>query len=796
MSDIRYGLRALRASPGFTAAVILILALGIGANSAVFSVVHAVLLRPLPYADAGRIYELQGRRDSHTQWVSAPDFLNWRNQTHAFETMAAASYERYVLTGAAVAEEMAGLGVGQELLPMLAVRPAVGRTFAADDYREGATRTVLISEKLWKRQFGGDRNAVGRTVLLNGMPHNVIGVMPPEFQFPDARNLVWTPMTFSARALSRREWPAFTVWARTKRGVSKQQVEQEARFMAESLARDYPDAHRKGWSLAALRFEDRTFEHVRLTLLVVLGAVACVLLIACLNVASMLLARASERRKEMAIRVALGAGGLRVIRQVLTESVMLSTAGAAIGLVIAVWGRRALLALCSERSPLPRGEQARFDGAVLGFTVLVSVICALAFGLAPALLASKVNLASGLKEGGRGMGRSGRGWSRNVLIVAETALSLVLLATAGLMIRTVVGLMHVNPGFNPDRVLTMRLPLPTFRVPDRNKRPAYYADILRQVQAVPGVHSAALVSALPLSGWAVTMSFEKPLVTSAGQRHEFVSFRAVSPAYFRVMGIPIVAGRAFEENDKEGAPKVAMVNQAMAREFWPGENPVGKILPAGENRTIVGVAADVRHVGLSDPPESELYLPSLQGIGVAQSVLVVRSAAADPTILMGALQQTIRHASADQPIEEAASLRKVVSDSYAESRFYMLLLTVFAALALGLAAAGVYGVVSFSVSRREHEFGVRMAMGATTADVLRNVLSSGVLCALVGIGIGIVGALAATRLIRNMLFGVRPADPPTYATVSAILLAVAIAACILPARRAMRVDPVVALRHE
>jgi putative ABC transport system permease protein len=796
ISDFRYGARMLGANPGFTAAVVLILALGLGANSAVFSLVNAVLLKPLPYAGAERIYELQGRTESYSQWISAPDFLTWRAQTQAFETMAAGSHERYVLTGVPVAEEVEGLGAGRELLPMLGVAPATGRTFADDDYRDAAPRTALISDKLWRRQFAGDRNVLGMTILLNGTPHKVIGVMPPEFQFPEVRTEVWTPMTFSGRALSQRQWPAFMVWGRAKPGISKQHVEQEARFMAGSIGRDYPDAHRKGWTLTVAAFQDGALGHVRMTLLVVLGAVACVLLIACLNVASMLLARGLGRCKEMAIRTVLGAGRLRLVRQVLTESLMLSTSGGLVGLLVALWGKRALLALCSERVPLPRGEQAHFDAAVLGFTWLVSVMCAVAFGLAPALLASNVNLANGLKEGGRGMARSGRGWCRNVLIVAEMALSLVLLAGAGLMIRTVVGLMQVNPGFNPERVLTMRLPLPTFRVPDRKRQPLYYAEILQQVQAVPGVHSAALASALPLSGWSVTMSLDKPLVSRSGERHEFIEFSAVSPAYFRVMGIPMLMGRSFDERDTAGAPRVAIVNQAMAREFWPGEIPVGKIVPTDGNLLIVGVAGDVRHASLSNAPEPELYLPFLQGIGVAQSVLVVRASAPDPTVLLGAVQRRIRQASADQPIQEAATLRKVVSESYSEPRFYMVLLTVFAALALGLAAVGIYGVMSFSVSRREHEFGIRMAIGATTGDVLRSVLSRGAVCALIGIVMGIGGALATTRLMRNMLFGVQPADTPTYIVVSVILFGVALAACLVPARRAANVDPMVALRHE
>jgi len=794
-ADVKYGGRVLAANPGFTAAVVLILALGIGANSAVFSVVNAVLLKPLPYTDAGRIYELAGRV-GHPQWISAPDFLTWQQRTHVFEAMAAATDERYVLTGGTVADEVGGLAASRELMPMLGVAPEIGRTFADDDYRETAPRTALISDKLWRQQFGGTRGVLGKTIVLNGQPHIVIGVMPPVFQFPQARTDVWTPLTFSARALSRRQWPAFLVWGRAMRGATREQVDREAKFITGELARDYPDAHRKGWQLTTASFEERTVGQVRTALLVVLGAVTCVLLIACLNVASMLLARASARRKEMAIRASLGAGRLRLVGQVLTESVMLSGCGAALGLLLAVWGRRALLALVSARTPLPRAEQAGFDGPVLEFTLLVSLLCALAFGLAPALLASNVLLVGWLKEGGRGSGRSGRGWSRSVLIVAETALSLVLLAGAGLMVRSVTGLMRVNPGFNPERVLTMRLPLPNFRVPDRKQQPLYYAEILRHVQAVPGVQSAALVSALPLSGWETVMSWDKPLVTSKGERLEFVNFRSVSPAYFRVMGIPMMNGRGFEDSDTAGAKSVAIVNQAMAQQFWPDENAVGKILDTGDNLLIVGVAADVRHTGLSKAPEPEMYLPFLQDMGVAQSVLVARTASPDSKTLLGAIERTIRQASADQPIKEVATLREVVSESFSEPRFYMALLSLFAALALALAAVGIYGVMSFSVSRREHEFGVRMAIGATSADVLGAVVSRGALYSMAGIALGIGGALAATRLIRSMLFGVESADALTYTAAAAILFAVALMACLIPARRAARLDPMVALRQD
>jgi len=520
-----------------------------------------------------------------------------------------------------------------------------------------------------------------------------------------------------------------------------------------------------------------------------------VLLIACLNVAGMLLARASERTKEMAVRMSLGAGRARLIRQTITESLLLSALGGSLGLVLSVWGKRALLALCTARMPLPRAEQARIDGVVLAFTVVLSLASAVLFGLAPALMASNVNLSERLKEGGRGMARAGRFWSRSFLIVGETALSLVLLAGAGLMIRTLAALMQVNPGFNPDHVLTMRLPLPTFRVPDRKKQPLYYGAILAQVRGTPGLQSAALVSALPLGGWAVTMGFDPPLVTGKGEKKEFAAFRAVSPDYFNVMGIPVLMGRCFQETDNEQAPPAAIMNEAMAREFWPSENPVGKVLPFNKGTTVVGVCGNVRHAGLSGAPEPELYLPIWQNVGVPQTVLVAR-ASGDPAALIGPVQLKIRHASADQAIEDAATLRKVVSDSISEPRFYMVLLAVFAGLALALTAVGIYGVMSFTVSRQEHEFGVRMALGASAGDLLRRVLARGVVFALAGIALGIAGALAATRLIASMLFGVKPADVLTLTVVSCVQLSVALGACYAPARRASHVDPVVALREE
>lgn len=795
LEDLRYGLRMLLKSPAFSVLVIIILALGIGANSAIFSVVNAVVLRPLPYADPERLYELHGVTSRGRQWMSAPDFLTWRERTRAFEQMAAARQENLTLTGVDEPENLFGLGVSRECLPMLGVHPFLGRLFADEEFRPGAPRAVLLGYKLWRRRFGGDPQILGRPVTLNGEPYTVVGVMPPVFRFNYRNHELWFPLSFTADALGRRSWPAFMVFGRLKPGVTPQQAETEVDTLSRALSLEFPESH-KGWHAALLPLQQQLTGEFRTALFLLLGAVGFVLLIACLNVANLLLARASERAKEIAIRTALGAGRLRLVRQLLTESVLLSGLGGTLGLLLAGWGAPALVALFPERIPIPRLDQTSLDGRVLAFTFLLSLFSGILFGLAPALQASRVDLNETLKETGRsGTGGFRAQRLRSLLVVAETALSLVLLAGAGLMLRSFVRLLQVNPGFKAEKVLTVRLSLPSYRVRDRKRQPAYYAEILQQVETLPGVQSAALVTVLPLSGAQAVMTFSGGTLRTDEEMRP-IPFRAVSPGYFRTMGIPILMGRPFAESDTAEAPPVAIVNEALARRYWPGENPIGKSLPVGKFLPVVGVVGNIKHQSLRADPEPELYLPYLQHLGVPHSALVVRTAA-DPLRLTAALRNRIRNLHSDQPLTDIKTMEQWIADSVSEPRFYTLLLGVFAGLALVLAAAGVYGVMSYSVTQRTHEVGIRMALGARQVDVLKLVVSQGARYVLLGLAIGLAGALAATRLLRNLLFAVSTTDTATtYVTVSLLLLAVALLATYLPARRASRVDPMVALRHE
>lgn len=792
LEDLRYGLRMLLKSPGFTVVVVLILALGIGANSAIFSVVNAVVLRPLPYRDPDRLYQLSGMKASGSRWISAPDFLTWQKRTQVFEQMAAARQLSFTLSQVDEPEQVHALSVTRECLPMLGTPPLLGRLFAEDDFRPGAPRVVLLGHQLWRRRFGSDPQILGKPVTLDGEAYTVAGVMPPAFQFNRRLFELWAPLTFTAEHLGRRDWPAFMVFGRLKPGVTRQQADTEMDTLSGALRQEFPETH-KDWRAVLASLQEEVAAESRTTLLLLLGAVGFVLLIACMNVANMLLARSWGRAKEIAIRSALGARRLRVIRQLLTESLLLAGLGGALGLLLAAWGGPALARLFP--GSLPRLDQTSLDVYVLAFTLLLSVLSGVLFGLAPALQVSRVDLNETLKETGRSGAGGWRGHRlRTLLVVAETALSLVLLVGAGLMIRSFVRLLQVNPGFKAERILTVRLPLPTYRVRDRKKQPAYYTEILEQVQTLPGVQSAALVTILPLGGISTVMTFART-GEEADEKGWTVPFRSISPEYFRVMRIPVLMGRPFNESDREGAPQVAIINEALARRMWPGENPIGKSLPAGGFLPVVGVVGNVKYGSLMAEPRPELYLPYLQRLGVPQSALVIRTAS-DPSKLTASVRKRIRELHSDQPVNEVRTMEELIANSVSRPRFYTVLLGVFGGLALLLAAAGVYGVMSYSVSQRHHEIGIRMALGARPTDVLKLVVSQGARYVVIGVAIGLGGAFAATRLLASLLYGITPTDPPTFAVISLLLLAVALAAIYVPAHRASRVDPMVALRHE
>lgn len=795
LQDLRYGIRMLWKSPAFTAVAVGILALGSGANSAIFSVLNAVVLRPLPYSDPERLYEIGGMTSHGSQWFSAPDLDTWRERTQVFEKTAAARSSRLILSNVDEPEQLFGLEVSRECLPMLGVSPLMGRWFSEEDFDPATQRPVIIGCRLWYRRFRGDPNILGKLITLNGNGYSVIGIMPPAFEFNHRRCEFWIPPSLgSLEAGQKRDQPAFLVYARARAGITPRQAQAETETISRLLTQQFPETH-KGWRATISPLREKMVAEARPTLLLLFGVVGFVLLIACLNVASLLLARGTDRAKEIAVRTALGAGRFRIVRQLLTECIILAILGGALGLILASWANKALVALFSQKTTLPRLEQTSIDGRVLAFTLLLAFASSVVFGLIPALQASKLDLNETLKESGRsGAGGVRSRRLRNLLVVAETALSLVLLAGAGLMFRSFYHLMQVKPGFKTGHVLTARLPIPVFRVPDKKRQPAYYTELLQRIQTLPGVHSAGLVTVLPLSGGEATFTIQVINDDGSEEFHSF-PFRAVSPDYFRAMGIPLVMGRTFTESDTEGAPLVAIVSDMLARQLWPGENPIGKQLRLEKWVPVVGVVGNIKHTGLSAAAQGELYFPYLQFLGTPNTVLVVRTHS-DPLDAIAAIRSRIRDVQPDQPISDIRTMDQVLADSIAQPRFYTWLLGIFAGLALILASAGVYGVMSYSVSQRQHEIGIRMALGAQGSDILRQFMVHGARYVLIGLGIGLAGALAATRLLSSLLYEVKRTDPDTYALVSLLLLISALGAIYIPARRATRVDPLTSLRYE
>ena len=613
--------------------------------------------------------------------------------------------------------------------------------------------------------------------------------MPREFQFTGRTSEFWIPLDGSQRELTARDSFGWTVYARAKREISRSQVEAETEMITRMLIEQFPKEHKK-WRATVVPLRQTGAADVRGRLWLLLGAVAFVLLIACLNVSNLLLARGTERSKEIAVRLGLGADRRRIIRQLLTESILLAGMGGALGLLLAGWADKALIALFRERSELPRLEQTGVDLRVLGFSLLVCLGSSLIFGLVPALHASKLDFNQALKETGRSSAGIRSRRLRNGIIVAETALSLLLLAGAGLMLRSFYNLLKIDPGFHVHSILTARLPMPRYRVPDEKQRPMYYTELLHRTQTLPGVRSAALATVVPLTG------SEAVFVIRDDNGEVFSSaFRAVSPEYFHTLGIPVILGRSFDESDTAERPRIAVANEALARKMWPGENPIGKTIKWGKGVPIVGVVGDIKHKALNAAPQPELYIPYLQYLGVPVSSLVLRTDL-DPINMIPAMRKAIREFQPDQPIVDARTMEQVVYDSVAQPRFYTLLLGIFAGLAAVLASAGVYGVTSFLVSRDQHEIGIRMAIGAQNRDIIREFVGAGLRYILIGIALGLAASMGATRLLSSMLFQVKPTDPATYAVVSVLLLVLTLAAAFAPARRAIRVDPVVALRHE
>ena len=804
LQDIRYGIRTLLKQPAFTAIAIITIALGIGANTAIFSVVNAVILRPLPYTDADRLMMLwstTAKDGNQEQPFSFADYNDLRAQAKSFSTIAAASpLWNFTLTGGGEPEPIQGLWVSQNLFDTLGARPEIGRGFLADDDRQGANPVVMISNALWQRRFGGDRNVIGRPLTVSGANATIIGVMPADFHFLEGAAELWAPLSLNQFANSARNVRLLSVVGRLNGNVTITQVNAELSAVGAQLAAQYPDTN-SGFGMRSLPLHEQVTGKVRPALLLLLGAVGLVLLIACVNVVNLMLVRSAGRSKEIAVRAAVGAGRLRLLRQLLTESITLSLVGGAAGALVATWGVKLLLSV--NPIALPRYNKIGVDLTVLLFTLAASVITGIVFGLAPAWQMFRFDLQSVLKEGGRGTVDSRHHRLSNSLVTLEIATAFVLLIGAGLLIRSFAKLIDVNPGFETEHVLTMQVGLPNASYGQPEKRIQFMQQLEANLKGIPDVSSVGIVTRLPLLAAlnnVTTFLTIEGRNMPPGERPE-IDFRRASTGYFETMNIPLRAGRLVTEQDVTNNTHSIVINETMAKRFWPGEDPVGKRVSTAtatgqqmQWQTIVGVVGNVRHLGLDTEPRPELYYHTNTSPPFGP-VLVIRSKS-DPKALISMVRAKVRELDGDVPISNVNTMAQLVAQSVAQRRFGMFLLASFAGLALLLAAIGIYGVISYSVAQRTQEIGVRMALGARTTDVLKLIMKNGLVLACVGLAIGLAGAFLLTRLMARLLFEVGPTDALTFASVSVGILLVAILACYLPARRATKVDPLVALRYE
>jgi putative ABC transport system permease protein len=798
VQDLRYAWRILRKAPVFTAVAILTLALGIGANTAIFTLVNAVLLRPLPFPEPDRLVfiwedtKMFGLKDSV---VSLANYADWRAQSRAFQQMGALENRSYRLTGSGEALQVAGSTVTGSLFGTLGVQPALGRLFREDEDQPGTARVVILSDGLWRRRFGGDSNILGKPVSLNDEKFEVVGVMPAGFRFPDNENELWTPI---GTVYGRSEWSNrgrhnFMAAARLAPGVTLERANQDIRAIAARLQRQYPGTNAEvGAFVAPMR--EHFVADSRSMLWILMAAVGFVLLIACANIANLLLARATNRKREIVVRIALGAGRARIVRQLMIENVLLALSGGGCGLLLAFWGTRFLERL------VPTGIAAlaglRIDARVFGFTLAASVATGLVFGLLPALQSLRVDLHQVLKQGGDRSATRGRRGLERALVAVEVALAFVLAIGAGLMIQTFARVRGIDPGFRTKNILSVRLANRRFRTPEQ--RAAFYGDILSRVAALPGVISAGFSNGVPVAfkGWVNGFTIEGQPALGGG-RITNANYRVVTADYLQTLGIPLREGRALNARDTADAPPVVLINEATRRKFWPNEDPLGKRLrfsSEGPWIAVVGVLADIRQAGLDTPPKAEVYLPAAQQPAFA-NWLAVRTEG-DPARLAPAVRQAIRTVDPGTPIVDVSTMEEILDRETFQRHVQMVLLSTLAGLAVLLASLGIYGVLAYLVGRRTQEIGIRMALGAAPADVLRAVLGQGLRLSALGIAAGIVAALGVTRVLSKLLFGVTPTDPVTFLSVIVLLLAVASAASYIPARRAMKIDPILALRDE
>ena len=805
VQDLRYAVRQLCKAPAFAVVAVLAIALGIGANAAIFSVVNAVLLRPLAYQDSDRLVTILHEYD---QPVAPANWLDWRAQNHVFDDIGAAENWTPNLSGSGQAESINALQISTNMFPLLGVQPLLGRVFIADEEHDGKGREVVLSYGLWERRFGGDRRIIGRAITLQGEPYMVVGIMPKGFQFAPfwaTKAELWTPLVLGPR-LASREIETLRLFARLQRGVSLEQARSEMATITARLEQQFPGTNR---NVTVQLLKEKVVGKVRPALLVLLVAVSFVLLIACANVAHMLMARGSARQREIALRAALGAVRWRIVRQLLTESLLLALLGGATGLLVAFWGVRLLVALIP--ASLPHADFIGVDARVLLFTVAVSIFTGIIFGIVPALQATAFNLRDTLQEGGRGSGESlRRNRIRSALVGSEFALAFLLMVGAGLMIRTFLALRAIDPGFQPHHVLSSVVSLAGSEEARPQKRFAFYEQAVQRVAALPSVESVSAINHVPLAGdqWGYPFAIEGRPPSRPGESPNAV-YRVILPGYFRSMGISLLRGRDITESDNMRAPGVVIVNDSLAQRFWPAENPIGKRITLDDSLkhpewlTVIGVSRGVKQDNWTAAPRPEMYLPLLQSREYRQEpsshfayiTLIVRTTG-KPAAIVSDIKNSIAALDKNVAVSETETMDQAIEDRNAQPRFDLGLLASFAAAAVLLAALGIYGVMGYSVSRRTHELGVRMALGATQRDVVHLVVRQAMILALAGSGIGLLAAVVLTRMMSKLLYGVRANDLLTYTGVAAVVGGVALLAGYIPAKRATRIDPVTALRCE
>ena len=804
MQDLRYGARILAKRPGFTSIAIITLALGIGANTTIFSVVEAVLMRPFPYKDAGRLVwvsETNPGKVISESYVSPATFLDWQAAQQSFDAIAAFSESSFVFTGLGDPERLESASVSAAFFPMLGVQPIMGRNFTEEEDRVGARPVAILSHALWRRRFNADPNILGSGITLEDRSYEVVGVMPPTFKMPanaeGSECVLWTPlMPGIDNPQSLRGAHYLPVIGRLKASSTAEQAEADLNAIDEHITES--DSSYAGYRTHILSLHRYITGDISQALLILFAAVSFVLLIACSNVANLMLTRAASRRREVAVRLALGASPGRLIRQLLTENMILAVLGGALGLLLAGWAVDLLPLFAPAR--LPRANEIVLDGGVITFTVFATFVTGVLFGLVPALQATKVEFGGSLKDGNPNL-TAGLHRNRllNSLVITEVALTSVLLVGAGLMINSFARLVSVDPGFSPKRVTTFKFGLPPLKYPEPNRQAAFYQDLVARVQSLPGTLAAGASLTLPVNRQSMISPLlieGKPDTRPSGSNP--VQYTTVLGDYLSAMGMPVLEGRSFEKQDDAQAARVILINAALARQFFPGESPIGKKIGTyfsnGRDREVIGVVGDARHSGLDKEPPPQVYVPF--GQNPSRNLNLVVRSGARPEVVAAAVRDVVRSIDKDQPIDRVTTMPELLSQSVAQPRFYTGLLTSFAVIAFALAALGIYGVISYGVTQRTRELGIRIALGADPRDVMKLVLGRGMLLTLIGVSIGLAGSLALTRLMSDLLFGIKATDPATFALAALLIAGVALAACYIPARRATRVDPTVALRHE